>query len=248
VTSTYVYGVSGPLEPEALPERDAEPLRVVAHRDVCAVVRNHEGGELLGRRRELLDHGGVLEAVQHRQTVLPMQFGVVAPDDDTVREHILAPNYEGLRSQLDELDDHAEFGLRGTYDDDVMMRLLLRDDPELRQLHERMGARGGGSYQERITFGQAIAQRITTARQRDETAVADRLNPHAARSVFAEPATDLGCVDAGFLVARTSVAPFREAVEALVADAGDRIRFRFVGPLPPYRFVDLRLPTPTGGA
>jgi hypothetical protein len=52
-------------------------------------------------------------------------------------------------------------------------------------------------------------------------------------------------LNAVFLVRRDSRAAFDAAVTGLAAEQHDRLHLRYVGPQPPYSFVDLTTGTPT---
>jgi hypothetical protein len=43
-----------------------------------------------------------------------------------------------------------------------------------------------------------------------------------------------------FLVDRNRAQAFAEAVDTVAAERTDRMRFRLLGPMPPYSFVDLQ--------
>ena len=53
-----------------------------------------------------------------------------------------------------------------------------------------------------------------------------------------DPRTPNGAFDLAFLVARDKVEAFGVPVRKLAEALGDRVKLRYVGPLPPYSFVD----------
>ena len=61
---------------------------------------------------------------------------------------------------------------------------------------------------------------------------------HAESIVANEPRSANGAFDLAFLVSRDKVDAFGAPVRALSEALGDRIRLRYLGPLPPYSFVD----------
>ena len=93
--STYVYGISASSHP-ALPAGMAgvgDPpvtVRVLKEQGLAAVVSDAPEG-LRPKRRDLLAHQNVLAEAGAAGCVLPMRFGSVAPDDDSVTG-VLAEN------------------------------------------------------------------------------------------------------------------------------------------------------------
>lgn len=249
--ATYVYGVTRRLSSDDLPTRDAveengAPVRAVPHGELCAVVRDHEGGEVVGRRAELMDHTTVVEGLARDRAVLPLQFGVVFPGDEAVRTEMLAPHHDALSDQLTELDGLVEVGLKGFYDQETVLREIVASRSDIASLREQTAA--GAGYQAQVRLGELVAGAFSEVRDRDAAAIDARLRPLAAEVRRRQPPAERGCFDASFLVAAEELSAFDEEVAAVDRDAGDRVTFSYVGPLPPYHFVDLRLSTPAADA
>ena len=76
---------------------------------------------------------------------------------------------------------------------------------------------------------------------------ARRIWPHAVDAVVSEPRHEDMLANVAFLVERGRRRAFDAALEELGALFGDEARVRCVGPLPPYRFVEVML-EPEAGA
>jgi hypothetical protein len=68
--------------------------------------------------------------------------------------------------------------------------------------------------------------------------VVDRLAPLAVASRTEGASTADMAVNAAFLVEVANVDAFSEVVTELMEQAGNRMRIRYVGPMPPYSFAD----------
>ncbi len=68
--------------------------------------------------------------------------------------------------------------------------------------------------------------------------ILDRLAPLSRAVAENEKKGAHEVVHAAFLVERTSAQAFDEAVAALRDETADRIRLRYVGPQPPYSFLE----------
>jgi hypothetical protein len=91
--------------------------------------------------------------------VLPVAFGTVAPDDDTVRAEVLSPEVDVLERRLDAVADLVEVRLDLTFDTDASVAAVRDADPELRRLAEQVRQPGAG-FSERLALGEATALRV----------------------------------------------------------------------------------------
>jgi len=116
-------------------------LRAVRHESLAAVVGDAPDG-LRPKRRDLVAHETVLEALCGSGAVVPMRFGTVAPDDDAVVAELArgAGRYTEL---LTRLDGHVERNVKGAHHEDAVLDDLLTDSPELRARNEALRAAGG---------------------------------------------------------------------------------------------------------
>ena len=74
-------------------------------------------------------------------------------------------------------------------------------------------------------------------------AAGEWLGSLAVDSREASRGSELMILDAAFLVAADRLERFDRELDATAAEEAGLMRFNCVGPLPPYSFVDLRLPT-----
>jgi hypothetical protein len=156
-----------------------------------------------------------------------------------VREQLLAPQEEHLSALLEDLGGRIELGLKGRYDEQRLMRDVVRETPAIAQLRDKVRALPAeAGYYDKIALGEMVAAAVQRRRGADLQLVLDRLEPLAVRA-RAEPAGgDDGAFDVAFLVERDRVPAFSEGVAALGAEIDERIALRYVGPLPPYSFVE----------
>jgi Gas vesicle synthesis protein GvpL/GvpF len=66
----------------------------------------------------------------------------------------------------------------------------------------------------------------------------ERLEPLAVAARNEAPNTSDSAVNAAFLVERAKLDEFSAAVTALTSEVEDRMRLRYIGPLPPYSFAE----------
>jgi Gas vesicle synthesis protein GvpL/GvpF len=238
----YVYGVVAGSDVVDIQSPgvggNAAAVGWIAHEGIAALVSELPGGSLAGAR-DLRAHWSVLEEAVERTTVLPVRFGTVMQSGDAVREDFLAPNAERLGASLAALEGKVELSVKGFYDEERLLRHVVREAPEIAGLRRRVqGLPEAASYYDRIRLGELVAAEVDRRRLEDVALLLDRLEPFAVAAKAEPAATKNGAVNAAFLVERASIDSFSAAVRNLADDLGDRMSLRYVGPLPPYSFAD----------
>jgi Gas vesicle synthesis protein GvpL/GvpF len=237
--STYVYGFTHTAHP--LPVAglvgvgaQAPPVRLVRQDGLVAVVSDAPEN-LRAKRRDLEAHQRVLDALCSAGTVLPMRFGMVAPDDEAVRSE-LAASAARYTDLLGELAGRTEVNVKGEHREQAILTDVLLRHRELRERNEALRAAGGGAYADRAAFGERVAAAVEQRRDHDAERVLARLRPHASRVRLGPPVD--GCfVNASFLVPTTALSAFESSVYQLRDEMAAYADVRWFGPLPPYSFV-----------
>ena len=114
-TGYYVYGVVPALEdarPVLTGIDDAE-VQFVEHEDVAAAVAEIALERPPGRRAELMAHSAVVEALSERGPVVPVQFGSVMEDVDSVVHDLLARDHDYYVDLLNACADSTSSGSKG---------------------------------------------------------------------------------------------------------------------------------------
>jgi hypothetical protein len=164
-----------------------------------------------------------------------MRFGTVAPRDVSVVTELEAnaPRYRQLLAQL---AGHVELNVKATHREDAVLSELLQRDRALRERNEALRARGGGSYEDKVEFGEAVAAVLAERRAQDAAVVVAALRPYAAQ-VSVGPAVDGSFVNVSFLVANADRTRFDASVSELGRELSGIADVHSYGPLPPYSFV-----------
>ena len=233
MSEVHVHGVT---TEDARAAIEGAGARAVAHGGLAAVVTDAAGetrAAALMRR-----HWDVLEAVAASATVVPVQFGTAMAGDDAVASEFLAPRREQLQAQVAALDGKVQLSVKGSYDEERLLRSVVEGSPAVARLREQVRglSEAAGRY-ERIKLGELVAAEVERLRERDASRLHEQLDPLAV-ATSREPAGGLqAAVNSAFLVERGRMPEFARAVEAAAAELGDRVELRLLGPLPPYSFV-----------
>jgi hypothetical protein len=246
----YVYGVVGAgdvadLDLAAIGAEHAS-LRAVPHDGIAALVSETDATDLKAAQ-QLRVHWRVLQEIVNRTTVLPVRFGTVVASEESVREEFLAPEAERLTTLLEKLSGKVQLSVKGFYEEEPLLREVVTGSPAVARMKERVDALPeAAGYYDRIRLGELVAAEIERRRERDTAAVLDRLEPIAVAARAEAAGTADTAVNAAFLVERSRLDDFSGAVAQLAEEVSDRMRIRYVGPLPPYSFAETDAPAGSG--
>jgi hypothetical protein len=240
VPAKYVYGIVDATAP--VPARggiDDAPLAIVGSGPVAALVSDVPG-ELRMGRDAMTAHARVLEETHALGTVLPMRFGVVMRDGDAVRNDLLDAHGEELVRQLSEFAGKVELKLRAMYEEETLLREVVREDRGVATLRASLrGQSEDATYYARIRLGELIAKAIERKRGGDAEEILTSLSPLALAVDVAEPSHERIALGASFLVEQSRLEEFDTAVDRIGEAQAGRMRLRYTGPLPPHSFVRL---------
>jgi hypothetical protein len=207
--------------------------RAVVSGGLAAAVSEAPGDELTAD--DAVAHLDVLVALAAEVPVLPLPLGTTAPDEDAVRDEVLAPAADRLAQQLAAVAEVVEVRLDLTFEGDALVADIARGDPEIDRLAARSRAPGAG-LAERLALGEAVASRVAEA----EDALAERWT--AGLAAVAERSTVLASDEhvrrTAWLVERNRLPEADAAVAELRVAAEGLADVEYVGPLPVYSFLD----------
>lgn len=222
---------------------DSRSVYTVPHQGLAVVVSDAEAGQYDTTRANMLAHQRVQERVMQEVAVLPVRFGTVAngvsPIDDVRR--LLERRRQEFERLLSEMDGKVELGLKALWKDGkAVFEEIAAQDNRIRRLRDSlMGKPPQATQFERIRLGEMVKEALERRRRAEATALLAPLRPIAHRTVENPVIVDRMIVNAAFLVEKQREEEFDRAVERLDREHGQRVTFKYVGPVPPYNFVNI---------
>ncbi|MBO0911401.1 MAG: GvpL/GvpF family gas vesicle protein [Acidobacteria bacterium] len=248
----YLYGIL-----ESRDSRDfgrigiggtGEPVYTVNYRDLAAVVSNTAVYVFDPTRENALAHERVIERVMENDTVIPMSFGAVFRTEQDIRE-VLKSVYSSLKDVLDQMSGKLEFGLKVNWDRDRIIEDLKQEDPEIRKFHQEILRKHlETTYLARMQLGRMVDRALSQRSIGYVREIYEALSGVCVVSRDNQPIGDKMIMNAAFLVERDRELEFDEAVNRIAKKCGERLKFRYTGPWPPYNFVNIRLKLERAGA
>lgn len=236
----HIYGVTDTSVtiPADRTGRSKRPLRHIDGDGLRVLVSDVDADSRV-LREDLMAHAHTLEAVATLGTVLPMQFGVEMPDDDTVRHELIESRGDEIRPLLERFDGLLQLTVSVDLIEEEALREVLHRDPELVALRDHVQR---ASPQERhsaeVRLGEAIAAALDVLRAGVGDGVVDRLAPTARAVSLGEIRGALQAAEIFLLVERDRQGEVDATVTTLREDLAPLASLRYVGPQPPYAFLD----------
>jgi hypothetical protein len=89
-----------------------------------------------------------------------------------------------------------------------------------------------------VRLGELVSTAVDQRRERDSIDIIERLDPKALATAPGPLESEFMVLNAAFLIARDRQPELERAVEVVAEERRDRMRFRLLGPMPAYDFID----------
>ena len=216
-----------------------DAVTTIHYRDLAAVISSSAVGEYESNRRNMLTHTRVQEEVMQGYSILPVRFNTVAPDRETIYR-LLQQRYAELQGLLDGLMGKFEMGLKALWYEGVVFDELLAEHANIRKLRDSLQGRSvDETYYERIRLGEMIEKALQQKREAEEMRILEAVRPYVRDLHISPLISDRMIVNVSLLVDREREPALNAVIQTLDAEMGKRILFRYVGPVPPYNFVNV---------
>ena len=250
--ATYVYAIIPSADSVVFDvaglDDDDEEVSTVSRGSIAAVIgvsplTDYRGLQRSEAVRYLVAHQRVLECVMRDYPALPVKFGTVLPDEDCVRR-LLEQEAKLFGETLGQLSGLAQMEVVVLWNLQDIFQQIGQEEPVARLKAQIASRPAEETMAERVDLGQLVKACL----ERQRAVISDRLLP-ALRQVAVDMALnplmdDSMVINVALLLKNTSRGALDQRLEQLDVDFGGRLRFRCVGPLPPYNFatVEVQLP------
>jgi hypothetical protein len=239
----YVYGiVPGDVETNGDVQGVGEPparVELVRHRDIAALISEIDTSQPLGRPNDLMVHQQLLDAASGEAPVLPVRFGAVVASREAVTDELLVPHYEEFLAALSNLEEAAEYVIKGRYVEDAVLQDVLSENPEAARLRDQIRAAGNedATRNDRIRLGELISDAVSARREADTRAAADAVASYCIATNVREPTHELDAINLALLIKTPSQPELEKAVDKFAREREGQMNIRLLGPMAPYDFV-----------
>jgi len=238
----YLYCIVRPGTTDGLELRgiDDQPISVVAEDGLGVLVSPSAVKRYRLSRQYTLGHELVIERAMTRGTVLPIKFGTVADNEAAIREKVLRARGDDLRRLMATMDGKIELGLKVLWNQERIYADIVARDAAIRSLRDQLAGRPPSeAHYERVRLGEMVETALTDRRLKDADAIMARLEPLATDTRRNDIYGEMMILNAAFLVEKARESEFDAMMQALDSEMNDLMIFKYIGPLPPFNFVDL---------
>jgi hypothetical protein len=229
------------IVPDGLVGLDDNPVELLTHGGLGAVVGEFTLDRPPGRRQDLTAYTRVVDALPAGGPVAPFRFGTVMPDARAVVDDVLGAQEQALGELLESLDGQIQYNLRATYVEDAVLAEIVEGDQRIRELRERTRALPedlqDAGLRDRIRLGELVSHQWERLAHADADTLLAELSPTLTAHVLRREPGAEAVLDAALLVAVDRSQEVEDLLERLAADSHGRLRLRLVGPVAPYDFV-----------
>jgi len=171
-----------------------------------------------------------------------MGFGMIATGEGEVRG-LLENNYQGLTSELNRLVGKIEVELKVFWDQEAVIKELQGENQEFSRLKAKINSASSPiEIQNLLSVAGKLVENITRDwKAKYAELVYNILKELSYEAKVNRPADIKNLLNVSYLIDRTCENEFKEQVYKLDSKFQGRINFKYVGPMPPYSFVDLML-------
>ena len=241
----YIYCIIADGEPKIFGPLGiggrGDELYTVCFDDVAAVVSNSPIKKYPVSRENLIPHEHAIEKVMKTHTVLPVRFCTIAEDEAKVKR-ILEKEYDKFKNLLKGIQGKRELGLKVVLKEDVIYKDILEKYKNIKVLKEKIATLPSEkTYFQRAKIGEMVEAALQKEKEIYGEEILNTLSPLALEVKTNNTYGERMIINAAFLVERLKEAEFDQRVQELDATYGDKMKFKYVGTLPPFNFINLTI-------
>ncbi|BAY64876.1 Gas vesicle synthesis protein GvpL/GvpF [Calothrix brevissima NIES-22] len=238
----YLYGIfSDPIPASiSLKGLDSQPVQSEVIEGFTFLYSDAKQEKYLASRKNLISHEKVLEQAMQEgfRTLLPLRFGLVVKNWETVVTQLIKPCERQLRELFQKLAGKREVSIKILWDTKAELQAMMDANLELKQKRDRMEGKNL-SMDEVIEIGQLIEANLKLRKESVIQAFFNELKPLAHDVIESEPMTEEMIYNAAFLIPWDNESQFSERVEVVDRQFGNRLRIRYNNFTAPYTFAQI---------
>jgi len=246
-TGKYIYCVIKDNEPKnfSLPGIGGmgEEAHTVCFDGLAAVVSNSQMTNYVVSRENTLAHEKVIEEIMKEYTVLPVRFNTIAKDEEKIKK-ILERERDKFENKLNMIKDKKELGLKAMFKEDIIYDDILKTHEDIRKLKEKIARlTPEETYYQRMKIGKMVEEALEEEKERYKKEILDILEPLAEDIKINKIYGERMILNAAFLITKDKETEFDCKIQELDEKYGAKIKFKYVGTVPPFNFVNLVIRT-----
>lgn len=219
-----------------------DELYAICFGGIAAVVSNSPIIKYSISRENTITHERAIEEVMKEHVVLPVRFATIAEDEEKVKE-ILEKEYGKFKGLLHMFEDKKELGVRAMFKESVYKYILARYE-DIKILKETIvGLPADKTHFQCMKIGEMVEKALEEEKESYKEKILSALTPLAEDIRTKDTYGAEIILNVAFLVNKNKEAEFDKKIQQIDANYGNIIKFKYVGLVPPFNFVNLVIET-----
>jgi hypothetical protein len=218
-----------------------DELYTICFNDLAAVVSNSLIINYSVSRENVIAHEKAIEEVMKKHTVLPVRFCTIAEDEEKVKK-ILEKEHDKFVDLLKNIEGKKELGLKAIYKEDIIYKEILEKYKDIKKLKDTIASKSlEQAYYQRMEIGKKVEAALQKEKEIYKEDILDALSPLAVEVKTNNTYGERMIINAAFLINEDKEAQFDQKVQELADKYDDKMKFKYVGTLPPFNFINLTI-------
>ena len=243
----YLYGIiesSKKVDFGMIGIPGGEPLVTTENfRDLAVCVSNYPAqAEVKADVGHCLAHERALETIMQGFTVIPFEFGTVAPSVADI-ERMLLRHRNRIKLILKKLHGRVEVGVKVFWKSfEMAAQEVVKEHTAIAHYQKEIAAKPAeGTYKDRIRIGEMVAMALDEKRKKEASGLMKVLKNVSVEVNQGATGGDTLVFNASFLIRKIDYVKFENTLQMLGRRSKGRLDFKYTGPLPPYSFAGMVL-------
>lgn len=215
-------------------------VSTIGYEDVSCVASRSPVEDYAISRENMLTHQKVIEEVMKGHTVLPVRFSTIAKSPEDIRG-LLRKRRAEFMGLLRDMDNKVELGLKALWKDmGAVFRDIIQRHDEIKRLKQRIeSGPKDNAYLDRVNLGKMVELALKGKKEAEAELVLSNFRDISFDIRVNKVHGDGMILNAAFLVDRTNLKEFDGRVDELDGKGHGNMTLRYVGPVPPFNFVNI---------
>lgn len=220
----------------------SDEVHTLGFRDLSCVISSTPMTKFVISRKNLIAHEKVIEKIMgDYNAVLPVRFCTVATSSEEIR-NLLMKNYQVLKNSLRSMDNKIELGLKVFWQNMEDVFKEIASIKKIKILKEKLTKKSiSVNTNEKVGLGKKVKEILEKKREAEAEEILDVLKPKCIEFRRNKIIGDKMILNCAFLIDKSHARDFDDHVEKLNNIYEDRLKFKYIGPIAPFNFVELDL-------
>lgn len=239
----YIYAVveESKRKEFSFPGIGMKRVYTVNYGNLAAVVSEAEVKEYDPTRENLLAHTHVLEEIMKGYVLLPMSFGIIAENEEKVAE-LLRQTHLEFEQEFERLKGKIELGVKVFWEKDAIIKEVENRGKDFKEFRKMVASSSVKEAQStKLKVGKLVESIVIEWEKKYARKIYSSLKEIAVDSCLNKPIGIKMLLNCSLLVDKNKEKDFDKRVNELAKKYENKLKFKYISPVPPYNFVNIKL-------